>query len=69
MDTPQKIIRPNRMSDFTGYSLNRIYRMVRAGTFPKPIKLAADGYASGWLADEVLEWQRSRIAERDGTVA
>ena len=32
-------------------------------TFPKPIPLGEK--AVGWLEDEIIQWQKDRIAERD----
>jgi prophage regulatory protein len=40
-----------------------IYNHVKAGLFPKPIKL--NGRASGWLKSEVMSWIEARKAERD----
>jgi len=38
-------------------------RMSRAGKFPKPVKIGANSV--GFVEDEVEEWMRSRVAERD----
>ena len=46
-------------------SLNRtsLWRRVRAGDFPCPIRLGAPGSrAVGWRASEVAEWVRQRPA-------
>ncbi len=45
------------------YSKTQLWRKVKAGTFPKPIKLGAQRRA--WLATEIDEWIKTRIAERD----
>ncbi|HMM76838.1 MAG TPA: AlpA family phage regulatory protein [Gammaproteobacteria bacterium] len=38
-----------------------IYRLIRAGQFPAPVKLTAK--ASGWSADAVDSWVASRTAQ------
>ena len=45
------------------YSRAHIYRLVRAGKFPKPIKLGENRIA--WVEAEVDEWINNKIAERD----
>lgn len=47
------------------YSEMHIYRMEKAGTFPKRIKLGPNRV--GWSLSEVLEWIDARKAERIGT--
>ena len=42
------------------------WRLIRAGQFPRPIKL---GSRNAWLESEVDEWLRERVAARDATVA
>jgi len=51
----------------TGLSKPTVYRLCAAGRFPKPFKL--DQRASGWLEDEVAQWQAARIAKRDSAPA
>ena len=51
----------------TGLSRSEIYRRIRAGTFPAPVKLGTR--ASAWAESEVLDWCGARIAERDSKVA
>lgn len=44
-----------------------LHRLVRAGRFPKPVKI---GIArNGWIEAELDEWLEKRIAERDGSEA
>jgi len=40
-----------------------LYRLIRAGKFPKPIKLGERRIA--FLEDEVDAWLAARVAERD----
>jgi len=47
----------------TGISGASIYRKVKAGEFPAPVKLGPR--ASAWVGAEVDTWIAARIAERD----
>lgn len=47
----------------TGVSRTRIYEMMEAGRFPKPIKIGARAIA--FIADEVDGWVADRMAERE----
>lgn len=47
---------------FTGLSIPTIYRHIRCGEFPKPIKL---GRASRWVESELIAWLEAKKAERD----
>ena len=46
----------------TTLSSSTIYRLVQAGEFPKPIKLAA--HASGWLESDIENWIEARQKAR-----
>ena len=41
-----------------GLSKPSIYRLMKAGQFPRPVKLGSR--ASGWRVDELDEWAKSR---------
>ena len=45
------------------YSKAQLWRLVKAGTFPRPIRLGAA--RSAWVEGEVDAWIAERIAERD----
>lgn len=62
-NAPQRIIRRSDLPAFTGYSLPKIYVLIREGKFPKPIPLGER--AVGWLEDDIAAWQAERIAERN----
>lgn len=47
----------------TGKSAASIYRDVKAGTFPAPVKIGPR--ASAWVGSEVDAWIAERIAQRD----
>ena len=49
------------------YSDMHIWRMERAGTFPKRIKLGPNRV--GWSLHEVLKWIEARKAEREPDAA
>ena len=46
-----------------GYSRPHLWRLMRAGKFPKPIKLGANRNA--WIDAEIEKWIEARIAQRD----
>jgi len=55
------------VSRVTGLPRATIYEMVNKGTFPKQVRLSPR--AVGWLESEILHWQTTRIAARDGKEA
>jgi prophage regulatory protein len=46
----------------TGRSRSRIYEDLKAGTFPKPVKIGARAIA--WSTAEVDQWIAARMADR-----
>ena len=59
-----RIIRKKELLRSMGLSDVTIWRMERAGTFPKRIKLG--GNSGGWYESEIIEWQEQKKAERAG---
>jgi prophage regulatory protein len=59
----RRILRKPRVLLATGLSDTTLWRQVKAGRFPAPIKLSVQSV--GWFEDEVLAWQQSRAAERE----
>ena len=53
-----QILKLKEISSLTKLSSSTIYRLVQAGEFPRPIKLAA--HASGWLESDIDDWIRDR---------
>ena len=53
-----KILRRQEVERLTRLSKGSIYRQMKMGTFPMPLKLGPRAVA--WLADEVYEWIASR---------
>ena len=56
-DAPDRILRLNTVLDRTGLSRSTLYRKMRAGTFPKQVKIAAR--CAGWRESAVVEWLRN----------
>jgi prophage regulatory protein len=55
-----QIIRPRNLPTITGLSRTSIWRLERAGDFPKRIRLSAG--AVGYRRAEVDAWLASRVA-------
>ena len=49
----------------TGLKRSTIYDKMKAGTFPKPVKLGARAVA--WLEPEIDAWIKERISQRGKT--
>jgi predicted DNA-binding transcriptional regulator AlpA len=48
------------------YTQTHLYRLVKAGEFPKPVKLGnAPNARIAWKRAEILEWIDSRVQARD----
>ncbi len=60
-----QILKLNEVVQRTTLSSSTVYRLIKAGHFPKPIKLAT--HASGWLESEINEWIIDR-REASGTL-
>lgn len=56
--TMNKIMRMPEVINFTGISRATIYRLIKAGEFPKPLKLSKG--IIGWTTKEIERWIRSR---------
>jgi prophage regulatory protein len=54
-----KILRVRDVCAHTGLSRTTMYRLVRHGEFPQPIRLTVR--TKGWLADEVDAWIAERV--------
>ena len=53
-----RIIRIREVIALTGLSRSAIYAGVKAGTFPRQVKLSAR--SSGWVRGEVIGWVKER---------
>ena len=60
--TAQRIIRKPELLNILGLSDPTVYRMEKAGRFPKRLRLG--GNSCGWLQSEVDGWISERAAAR-----
>ena len=63
MSLQERLIKLGEVKQDTGLSRSSIYRLVKNGDFPKPVKLGER--ASAWLESEVDQWIADRIEQRD----
>lgn len=61
----QQILRLPAVLELTGLKRSTLFAKVSANDFPKQIKLGER--ASGWVAEEIQEWIRLRIAASRGS--
>lgn len=59
----RQFLRLPQVEAIVGLKKSSIYKLVKAGQFPAPIKLSPK--ASAWPSDEVESWQQSHIDTRD----
>jgi prophage regulatory protein len=64
MQSPQKFLRLPAVVQLTGLPCSSIYEQMAEGRFPKPVPIGKR--AVGWLETEIIDWQKRRIAARDG---
>lgn len=60
-DLPTEDIRIIRIRDviaLTGLSRSAIYAAVKAGTFPRQVKLSVR--SAGWVRSEIVAWMKER---------
>ncbi|MDA9357540.1 AlpA family phage regulatory protein [Candidatus Thioglobus sp.] len=63
----QKVLKATQVAIYINTCKSQVYKLVKQGRFPKPIKLGDRG--SGWLLSEVDAWLQSRVDSRDEEVA
>ncbi len=64
----ERLIRMSEMKAHgVPFSRASIYRLIRAGEFPAPIKLGE--HTSAWLVSEIEAWKHAKIAARDNSQA
>lgn len=56
------VLRRKGVEGRTGVGRSSMYQLIKAGSFPKPIKLG--GSSVGWLEHEIEEWIRLRADAR-----
>ena len=57
---PDRLLRRPEVERLIGLKRSKLYQMVRAGTFPAPVRLSPRAVA--WKEREVLAWISSREA-------
>ncbi len=62
---PYRLIRERDLPAYAGLKRTQISELIKRGEFPRPIKLSDGGRAKAWLEEELLLWQRRRLASRD----
>ncbi len=60
-----RIIRMRELTNFVGLKRTQIEDLISKDQFPKAIPLSDSGRAKGWIEDEIIQWQRERLAKRD----
>ncbi len=58
-----KLLSKQQVREIVLYSPAHIARLEKAGLFPKRVRLG-EGRV-GWIDDEVADWVKARVAERD----
>ena len=63
-----KLIAPEDLESKKGinYSKVHLHRLVKAGKFPKPVKIGFERGRIAYVESEIDDWIAARIAERDG---
>ncbi len=64
MTNSHKVLRRKAVREKTGYSDMHIYRLERAGKFPRRVQLGPNSV--GWIESEVDEWIEERMRQRGG---
>ena len=62
-----KLIKLNQVVEQTALSTASIYRYIKLGTFPAPIKIGER--ASAWKESEIQEWIEQQAAKREEVAA
>ncbi len=58
----RRFVRIGEVSRMTGLPPSTVYQKMSDGSFPRSIRLGPRGTA--WLEEELIDWQRARLAER-----
>ncbi len=56
-------IRPRQVLEMIGVSRTTLWRMVREGSFPPPVRLTARDNGPGYLREAVEAWMRERTED------
>lgn len=58
----KRLLRLPEVLAAVGFSESKLYRMITANDFPKPIRIGA---SSHWVESEINDWVESQMAIRD----
>ena len=64
-DQLNRMYRLQELTQFVGLRRTMVSEMIKAGKFPKPVRLDPDGRAVAWLESDLIAWQNARIAARN----
>jgi prophage regulatory protein len=59
----KQFLRRKEVIRVTGVPASTLYELIGRGDFPRPVRLTPR--LVGWDAEEILHWQKARIAARD----
>ena len=62
-----RFLRLPQVIERVGYSPMHIWRLEKAGKFPRRVKLGPNSV--GWVSTEIDAWIEARIGERDAAAA
>ena len=65
MSELRRFIRKKDIYEFTGLRRTAIEEEIAAGRFPQPFSLTPGGRAKAFFEDEIIEWQKERLATRE----
>jgi predicted DNA-binding transcriptional regulator AlpA len=60
-----RIIRARDAEAYCGLRRSQRKELEARGEFPKSFPLSDGGKARGYLEDDLIDWQRARLAKRD----
>jgi len=61
--TGEILLRRAAVLRITSLTKTDLYDRIKAGEFPKPVRIGKDSRRRGWVASKVAEWVRQQIAE------
>ena len=61
----QRLYRRKELTPFVGLGRTQIDELIKAGEFPRPVRLSDTGRAVAWLEADLIAWQARRLAKRE----
>jgi predicted DNA-binding transcriptional regulator AlpA len=62
---PHRLVRERDLPTYAGLKRTQIAELIKRGEFLRLIRLSDGGRAKAWLEDELIIWQRQRLAKRE----